>query len=210
MGSTLATTPAHATTQPLPATLGGVMLSVTDSAGAQRNAPLLYVSPTQINFQVPDNAAPGPATFAVGGQNFTATIQNVAPALFSMSGTGSGVAAAQAIAVQAGNSSLQSPVPVFQCGTAGCVSVPISLGVDRPIYVTFYGTGIRNRSSLANVTVTIHGVSLPALYAGPAPGFAGLDQVNVVLSLALRGSGESDVVLTVDGQTSNTVTINVQ
>jgi uncharacterized protein (TIGR03437 family) len=209
-GTSLATTTAQATSQPLSVTLGGIMLSVTDSAGAQRNAPLLYVSPTQINFQVPDSAAPGPAKFAVGAQNFTATIQNVAPALFSMSGTGSGVAAAQAIAVQAGNSSLQSPVPVFQCGTAGCVSVPINLGVDRRIYVTFYGTGIRNRSSLANVTVTIHGVSQPALYAGPAPGFAGLDQVNVVLSLALRGSGESDVVLTVDGQTSNTVTINVQ
>jgi uncharacterized protein (TIGR03437 family) len=99
---------------------------------------------------------------------------------------------------------------VFQCGSSGCVSTPIDVGVDAPVYVTFYGTGIRNRSSLAAVAVTINGVSVPVLYAGPTPGFAGLDQVNVGLVLNLRGSGESNVVLTVDGQTSNTVTINVQ
>ena len=198
----------------LPIILGGVTLAVTDSAGVQRNAPLLYVSPSQINFLVPDNVATGMATFAVGGntvaQSFTATVQPVAPALFSMSGTGSGVAAALAVAVQAGNPQLQSPVPVFQCGNTGCVSVPIALGVDQPLYVSFYGTGIRNRSSLANVTVTINGVSVPVLYAGPAPNYVGLDQVNVGLLLALRGSGEANVVLTADGQTSNVVTINVR
>jgi uncharacterized protein (TIGR03437 family) len=88
--------------------------------------------------------------------------------------------------------------------------VPIRLGVDTPVYVSFYGTGIRNRSSLANVAVTINGVGVPVLYAGPAPGYTGLDQVNVGLLLSLRGSGESNVVLTVDGQAANTVTINVQ
>jgi uncharacterized protein (TIGR03437 family) len=180
----------------------------------QRNAPLLYVSPGQINFLVPDNMASGAASFAVAGgavaQSFTAVVQPVAPGLFSMSGTGSGVAAALAVAIQAANPQLQSAVPVFQCGDMGCVSVPIGLGVDQPVYVSFYGTGIRNRSSLANVTVTINGVSLPVLYAGPAPNYVGLDQVNVGLSLALRGSGESNVVLSVDGQTSNAVTINIQ
>jgi uncharacterized protein (TIGR03437 family) len=127
-----------------------------------------------------------------------------------MNGNGSGVAAALAVAVQAGNPQLQSPVPVFQCGGTGCVSVPIDLGVDRPVYVSFYGTGIRNRSSLANVTVTINGVSVPASYAGAAPDYVGLDQVNVGLPLTLRGSGECSVVVSVDGQTSNTVTINIQ
>ena len=117
-------------------------------------------------------------------------MQAVAPTLFSMSGNGSGVAAALAVAVQAGNPQVQSPVPVFQCGGTGCVSVPIDLGVDRPVYVSFYGTGIRNRSSLANVTVTINGVSVPVLYAGAAPDYVGLDQVNVGLPLTLRGSGE--------------------
>jgi len=89
-------------------------------------------------------------------------------------------------------------------------TLPIALGVDLPVYVSFYGTGIRNRSSLANVAMTINGISVPILYAGPAPGFTGLDQVNAGLVLSLRGSGESKVVLTVDGQAANTVTINVQ
>jgi uncharacterized protein (TIGR03437 family) len=213
-GQNLAAATAQAGVPPLPISLGGVTLAVTDSAVVQRNAPLLYVSPGQINFLVPDNIASGAATFAVAGgaveQSFTAAVQPVSPTLFSMSGTGSGVAAALAVAVQAGNPQLQFPVPVFQCGDTGCVAVPMDLGVDRPLFVSFYGTGIRNRSSLANVTVTINGVRLPALYAGPVADFAGLDQVNVGLSLALRGSGESSVVLTVDGQTSNAVSINVQ
>ena len=93
--------------------------------------------------------------------------------------------------------------------------VGLRFGADQPrcgqpVYVTFYGTGIRNRSSLANVTVTINGMSVPVLYAGPSPNYAGLDQVNVGLILGLRGSGESNVVLTVDGQGSNTVTVNIQ
>jgi uncharacterized protein (TIGR03437 family) len=213
-GQDLAAATAQAGSLPLPISLGGVTLAVTDSAGVQRNAPLLYVSPSQINFLVPENVAPGAATFAVAGgtvaQSFPAAVQPVAPTLFSMSGTGSGVAAALAVSVQAANPRLQSPVPVFQCGDVGCVSVPIALGVDQPVYVSFYGTGIRNRSSLANVTVTINGVSVPALYAGPAPNYAGLDQVNVGLPLALRGSGEVKVAFTVDGQTSNVVTINVR
>ena len=99
---------------------------------------------------------------------------------------------------------------MFQCTASVCTSVPIHLGVDQSTYVTFYGTGIRNRSSLANVTAEIKGMSVPVLYAGPTPEFTGLDQVNVVLSLGLRGSGEAPVILTVDGQSSNIVTINIQ
>ena len=209
-GANLAPGVAQAALQPLPLALGGVTLSVTDAAGATRTAPLVYVSPVQINFVVPDGTAPGLATLVVSGQTFTAAVQPVAPTLFSMNGAGSGVAAATGIRVQAANPVLQSSVPVFQCAGSSCVSVPIALGADTPVYVSFYGTGIRNRSSLANVAMTINGISVPVLYAGRAPGFTGLDQVNAGLVLSLRGSGESNVVLTVDGLAANTVTINVQ
>ena len=209
-GANLAPGVAQASAQPLPLALGGVALSVTDAAGVGRAAPLLYVSPGQINFLVPDGTAAGLATLVVAGQTFTAAIQPVAPTLFSMNGAGSGVAAATAIMVQAANPLLQTSVPVFQCAGANCASVPIVLGGDTLVYVSFFGTGIRNRSSLANVAMTINGIGVPVLYAGPAPGFTGLDQVNAALVLSLRGSGESNVVLTVDGLASNTVTINVQ
>jgi uncharacterized protein (TIGR03437 family) len=60
------------------------------------------------------------------------------------------------------------------------------------------------------VIATIHGIPVPVSYAGPTPNFNGLDQVNVRLISRLQGTGESKVILTVDGQTSNAVTISIQ
>ena len=211
-GSNLAAGMASAQSQPPPTALGGVTVTVTDSAGVARNAPLLYVSPGQINFEVPDGAAAGVATITLvggAGQTYEGAIQAVAPALFTMNGTGNGVAAATAISVPA-NSQTQNSVQVFQCGATGCIATPIVLTSGATVYLTLYGSGIRNRSSLDNVAVALNGVSLPVLYAGPAPGFAGLDLVNVSLPLNLRGTGESNVTVTVDGQTSNVVTLNIQ
>ena len=212
-GSNLAGETAHAM-QPLPASLGGITLRVRDSAGTDRSAPLIDVLPGQINFIVPAGTAAGNATFTIANGATTLSaqgnVQTVSPTLFSMSGNGMGVAAATAIRTQAANPLLQAPVPVFQCDSSPCVSLPIDVGVDTPVYLTLYGTGIRNRSSLSNVKVTINEISVPVLYAGPQPAFLGLDQVNVPLTLNLRGSGESKVVLTVDGQTANTVTVNVK
>jgi uncharacterized protein (TIGR03437 family) len=212
-GSNLANETAEAQ-MPLPLRLGGVTLAITDAAGNQYPAPLISVAPGQINFEVPKDVSPGVAKFTItnGSTTLTATasVRNVAPALFSMSGTGSGVAAATAIRVQAANPQLASPVEVFHCTASGCASTPINLGVDTPVFVSLYGTGIRHLSSPSNVSVTIHSIAVPVLYAGAQPTFDGLDQVNVALSLELRGAGEVPVVLTVDGQTSNAVTINIQ
>jgi uncharacterized protein (TIGR03437 family) len=181
-GTNLASSEAQALVQPLPESLGGASVTLTDSAGVARTAPLFYASPSQINFLVPDGTAAGVATATVANgastQTFQVAVQTVAPTLFTLNGTGSGVAAATALQVQAGNPQLQSPVPVFQCGASGCSAAPIALGVDTPVFLSLYGTGIRGRSSLARVTVTIDGVTAPALYAGPAPGYTGLDQVN--------------------------------
>jgi uncharacterized protein (TIGR03437 family) len=163
---------------------------------------------------MPDAAASGPASVMVTAsgltQTFPVTVQPVAPALFSMSGRGTGVAAALAVTAPQANPQAQTVTTVFQCGATGCTSVPITLGTDHTVYVSFYGTGIRNRSALSNVAVTIGGVAATVQYAGAAPGFVGLDQVNVLVPLGLRGRGESNVVLTVDGTISNEVTINVR
>ncbi|HZT29868.1 MAG TPA: hypothetical protein VFA33_08300 [Bryobacteraceae bacterium] len=214
-GSNLAGQPGQAGGLPLPLSLGGVSLTVQDAAGTARSAALLYVSPGQINFLVPHGTAPGLATFTVGGAGgpalyATAMVRNVAPALFTMNGNGSGVAAATAIRTNAGNPRLQASVQVFQCGGGRCAVTPIDVGLDTPVFLSLYGTGIRNRSSLAGVQVTIAGQNVPVLYAGPQPDFPGLDQVNVGLTLGLRGSGTASVVLTVDGQAANTVSIALQ
>jgi uncharacterized protein (TIGR03437 family) len=217
-GANFATATAQAGPLPLPTSLGGVSVKVRDSAGVDRDAALVYVSPTQINLVLPTGVAPGQAQFTIATaavtqpQLTTGLIQKVAPTLFSMNGNGTGVAAATAIRVQVANPQLRGPVPVFQCNNAGsaCVSVPMDVGLDAPVYISFYATGIRNLSSLANVSVTIHGMPVPVQYAGLQSQFPGLDQVNVLLPLGLRGSGESDVVLTVDWQVSNAVTVNIQ
>lgn len=88
--------------------------------------------------------------------------------------------------------------------------MPIRLGGGNGTYLTLYGTGIRNRTSLANVTVTVKGVTVPVQYAGATPGFSGLDQVNILLPAELRGKADSDVIVTVDGRASNAVSIRIE
>ena len=211
-GTNLAAADARAVSQPLPTNLGGVTLTVTDSAGVKRNAPLIYVSPAQVNFLVPDGTAAGSATVTVNGptaQTSTATVQTVAPTLFSMNGTGSGVAAATAIRVQAGNPQLQAPVQVFQCGAASCVATPIDTASIRPstslCMAREFAAATRFPRSPSQSTA-----SACRCYTRPHPGFRRPRSGEVGLTLNLRGSGESDVVLTVDGQVSNTVTVAIQ
>jgi uncharacterized protein (TIGR03437 family) len=226
-GTRLSAGTAQASFQPLPTTLGGLTLVVTDAAGTQRLAPLVYVSPSQINFLVPDGTVAGPAKFMVSNgltsEAATASVEAVKPTLFSVDGSGSGLAAATAVLVRAANPQVQTSTPVFQCTSSGCVSVSLKVNGDPVTYLTLYGTGIRNRSSLGNVVVTMGRVRVPVLYAGPTPGFTGLDQVNVALlydpvsgqpigpsSSTTTGPSEADVVVTVDGCTSNAVRIGIQ
>ena len=127
-----------------------------------------------------------------------------------MSADGKGVAAANAIAVASANPQIQSAVPVFACAASECNSTPIPLSPNETVYLILYGTGIRNRSSVAKVTANLGGVNIPVLYAGPQGTYDGLDQVNLALPLNLRGSGQVNVVLTVDGQISNVVIVAIQ
>lgn len=212
-GSGLASGSATANTVPLPTRLAGVSVVVRDRTGVARDAPLFYASPTQINFEIPQGAAMGPVTVAVtGGAQIagfaTATVVNVAPALFTADGSGRGVAAATA--VRADPNGQQTPVPIFQCSDGACSSIPIDSGASSPVYLTLYGTGIRNRSSLSNVSATINGVNVPVLYAGPQGHFDGLDQVNIAVPLGLRGTGETDLLLTVEGQVASPVRVNIR
>src|SRR5215471_19201885 len=66
-GSALATQTATAPGVPLPTTLGGVSIDVTDSANTTRAAGLFFVSPTQINFVLPAGTAPGTAQVRLSG-----------------------------------------------------------------------------------------------------------------------------------------------
>lgn len=218
MGTDLAGGTATAQGLPWPTTLGGVTVQVTDSAPTPvtRLAGLLFVSPSQISFQVPAGTATGPATVTIhnGQQTISAPVQigSVAPGLFSVGDQGDAVATGIRVAIP---TQLQSPVAVVLCvdPAAGCRLAPIDLGLDTPVYLSFYGTGFRWRSSLENVAVTIGNmtmqVTVPATYAGPQPTIPGLDQVNILLPLTLRGAGVVNVTLWVDGAESNRVLVQV-
>ena len=63
-------------------------------------------------------------------------------------------------------------------------------------------------ATIGGVTTTLDAAKFE--YAGPAPGFAGLDQVNVILSRSLAGRGDVDLILSVNGKTSNTIALNIR
>src|SRR5262249_38569047 len=98
-GQHLATATQAAPTLPLPTTLAGTQVKVKDSAGLERLAPLFFVSPGQVNYQIPAGTAAGPAALIVissDGRVSTGVtpIAATAPALFSRDQSGSGSAAA--------------------------------------------------------------------------------------------------------------------
>ena len=215
-GTGLASGTVSATMTPLPTTLGDAQVQVRDSAGTTRNAPLFYVSPTQINFQIPAGSSAGAATISVllngstVGQG-TATIASVAPGLFTANATGKGVPAAVILRVKADGTQTYESLAQYDQTQSAYVATPIDLGASTDqVFLIGYGTGIRNRSALTAVGATIGGTAAVVSYAGASSGFVGLDQVNILIPRSLASRGSVDVVLGVDSSTANTVTINVK
>jgi uncharacterized protein (TIGR03437 family) len=83
-------------------------------------------------------------------------------------------------------------------------------GATDQLYVLLYGTGLRGFSSMQNVTLSIGGVPASIAYLGPQSQYPALDQINVVVPHSLAGAGEVPIVLTIDGQTANVVTISLK
>jgi uncharacterized protein (TIGR03437 family) len=186
----------------------GTTVTVTDSAAVARLAPLFYVSPVQINFEIPSGTAIGKAAVSIQNQNGTtqtANIQigNVSPGIFALDG--SGLAAAWVLPVTSAQQPLQ---PVYQITSGSVVPLPINLGPStEKVYLEMYGTGIRNANS---VTAAVGGLSVPVLYAGAAPGFAGEDQINIgPLPRTLAGQGNVSIAVAADGQAANTVNVTI-
>jgi uncharacterized protein (TIGR03437 family) len=214
-GTNLAPRSESATSLPLPTILAGTSVTVIDSAGSSRLAPLFVVSPSQINYQIPPGTAPGDATVKIenwNGSSSTARLQigNIAPGVFSADASGKGLAAASILRVRSDGSQNFERVVQFDSSQNRFVPLPVDLGSETDqVFLVLYGTGIRYRSSLSNVKAVIGGIDSTVLYAG-AQGLVGLDQMNIRLQRSLAGRGEVNVVLTVDGQTANTVVINVR
>ncbi|MBL8205991.1 MAG: DUF3500 domain-containing protein [Blastocatellia bacterium] len=214
-GSGMASSSASATTS-LPTTLAGVQVQVKDANGTTRNAPLFYVSPLQINFQVPADTAAGNATINVVLNNSlvgsgSLTIASVLPGLFSFSQSGSGLAAAYITRDKGNNVRVDEQIASYNASTNTYTTIPIDLGEPTDqVYLIAFGTGFRYRSALSLATATIGGASATVSYAGPQGSFVGLDQANILIPRNLAGSGNVNVVFSADGKTANTVTIQIK
>ena len=215
-GSNLTANTAVANSLPLPTQLGGVTVKVTDSEKVTRDAPLFFVSPFQINYLVPTGTKPGIAEIAVfnGGAQVAkseAPVNPVAPALFTADASGQGAPAAVALRVRADGSQSVEPVAQYDTAQQRFVLIPIDLGPEsEQVFLILFGTGFRAGSGSDSVATFIGDEIVQTLYAGAAPGFAGLDQANVRVPRSLAGKGEVSVLLMVDNRSANAVRVNVR
>ncbi len=216
-GDGLASATEASQTLPLPTTLGGVQIKITDSKGTEHTAPLFYVAPLQINYLIPADVVIGSALVTIqtsageitGGGMIEVT--PITPGFFTANANGSGVAAAVVQRVLLDNSQRIEQIAQFDPAQNKVVSVPIDFGEEgEEVYLVLFGTGWRSRLALTTVRATIGEQDLEILYAGSQGGFVGLDQLNLKLPRTLAGKGEVDLKLFVEGKPANTVRINLK
>jgi uncharacterized protein (TIGR03437 family) len=198
-GSKLAPLNAGATSTPLPLSIADVSVTINGIT-----APLLFVSPAQINAQVPYEVAPGKASLVVRVQGISSTpltisLKAAAPALF-MDSIGQ---AAAANPNGSGSSPQSAPGPgdfitLFFTGQ-GPVAAAIDDG-DAPAA----GSVI---SATSPVSATVGGVTAEVQFAGLAPNFPGVAQIN--LKIPQLSSGVYPVLVTIGGVVSNAVQVTV-
>ncbi len=195
-----------ADTLPLPTSLAGTEIIIRDRAGFEHTAPLFFVSPTQINFQIPAAAATGLATVTIrsnSGRTSQSIIEitDTAPSLLSADSSGQGFPAGVLMRVK-GDQVSYEPLTTYDAAQKAFQSIPIRFGAeDELLFLILFGTGFRHSHGLP--TVRFGDVELPVLYAGTQGEMAGLDQLNLALPRTLIGSGEVELNLVVDGQAAN-------
>ena len=174
--------------------------------------PLLYVSPSQINFLVPAGTVLGTATVLLQPSPAAAQIQStmqagmVAPGLFSQDATGMGPGAILNAVTFTG--------PPF------LVETPQNPGTDKRTRLAVFATGLRYAGNPSqnpdetNVAIQVQaqdssGTSYDVEYAGSAPGFFGLDQINLLLPAQADGAGVISLAIAAGDVLSNTVTFDM-
>ncbi len=214
-GTNLAPSVALASSIPLPTTLAGASVEINGVP-----APLLFVSPGQIDFQIPWQFASDSQvalTVVLNGASSapqTFPLVQAGPAIFSVNrqGTGQG-------AVQIANTSILA-------APAGSIPGAATQPASRLGYITIYCTGLGAVSNpppsgaiasanplsytVATPTVTIGGVPAAVTFSGLAPGFVALYQVNVQVPQSAPTGSAVPLAMSVNGLSSNTVTIAVQ
>ncbi len=204
-GTRLASGIGAATSKPLPTTLVGTQVLVNDLA-----APLYFVSPQQINFQMPFDAAGSSAAVAVvsGGVRGPALqikIASETPGIFSSQpGTlGQGAILNQDFSANSIDNPA-SPGSVIQIFATG-------LGATNPALPTGQAgaTVPPFNSTVLTPTALVNGVAAPVQFSAVAPGFIGLYQVNVQVP-ASTPTGGATLQIQAGSRSSNMVTFAVR
>jgi uncharacterized protein (TIGR03437 family) len=203
-GSNLATSLQGATGFPLSTKLGDTSVFL-----GTEEIPLLFASSGQVNGVVPYDLPPNSTQQIIVQRGSAISIPQpviIAPALpavFTQNGAGTGAALYSVFHADGTTSPNNSPVTggdtlVLYASGLGAVSPKVAAGAQTPF------------SPLSNtvdpVTVTFGKTAVTAGFAGLAPGFAQLYQINVKVPSGLP-SGTATITLSVAGQVSAPVTI---
>ena len=192
-GYGLAQDTAQARAYPLPTELAGASVLVD---GAR--APLMFVSPGQINFQVPWDAPSGEVSITLGaggllGIPSTISLGDFSPGVF--------------VAVRAVDQAPVSPAKpvaggdwvVVYANGLGPVNPGVALGQAAP-------ADPLSRTALSPV-VTVGGVPAKVDFSGMTPGFAGLYQINVQIPAGLPAGTANPLVISIGGKAAPAVAL---
>jgi uncharacterized protein (TIGR03437 family) len=185
---------------PLPTSLAGVSVSVNG-----QSAPLLYVTPTQVNFQVPWETALGSATVTVnvnGGasNSITVSVLGAAPGLFSSSSGHAVVQNSDFTLNDPGNPAKVGSTIIAYLSGSGPVDTPVADGAATPLGPLVTAT--------SQSSATIGSSPAQVAFAGLAPGFVGLVQVNIVVPSDLQ-TGDYPLAITIGNETGNPATVSI-
>lgn len=202
-GNGLAEGIAFAPSTPIPAVLLGTKVTFNGVA-----APLFFVSPGQINAQLPFESSPGAAlvevTTSAGSGRLPVTIGNAGPGIFTMNmeGTGPGAilhAEGLGPVSEAAQARPGEFLAIYCTGLGGLEQAVVSGAVPPS----------PPPATIGKPEVLIAGLTARVVYSGLAPGFAGLYQVNVQVPADVP-SGQQPLTITLSGVSSNSVTITVR
>jgi len=161
-------------------------------------AAILLASAFQVNAQIPPGTAPGLHTVQLKSAYGTAqqqiAVSTVAPAIFLLSGGSQGAVLNQ-------DNSINAPL------------TPLPRGQVLQVYATGLGATVKQGPySVASTTVTavVNGTELATSFAGLAPGFVGVYQVNIPIPTTIPPGSGISLTLKQGGQLSNTVPIALQ
>jgi uncharacterized protein (TIGR03437 family) len=186
---------------PLPKLLSGTSVTINGTA-----APLIFVSPGQLNVQVPFETKVGTATLTVQAGSLTGApvtfeVAAAAPGVFTMAKSNHAVA--QNNPDQTLNSAEAPAIPgqyvtVYLTGQ-GAVDNPVPTGAAPP--VTPFSL------PLAAMAARVGGQPATIAFAGMAPGFVGLVQMNIVVPEV--AAGEQTFEVRVGGVAANLTVLSV-